>query len=259
MRLATIRTQLELELADRYPRPFSSPAQTPPETILTGVGEVDRLAGGLPRGRIIEIFGPDSSGRTSLLLSTLAQVTEQEEVCGLIDPTGTFDPASAVAAGVDLASLLWVRTGRDLDLAIKATDLLVQGGGFGLIAVDLGEVSPGEVRRRPLSTWFRLQRAVENTPTILLFLGRESSIKTCASLVLRLAPDRTEWSPRLLGGIRPKAEIVRSRTNPAAGWSDAIGRFRLESASHLRSVSGHRSTTLPFQQENTQGVPSHEH
>ena len=258
MRPATIRTRLELELADRYSRPFSSPTQTPPETILTGIGEVDRLAGGLPRGRIIELFGPDSSGRTSLLLSTLAQITEQEEVCGLIDPASTFDPVSATSAGVDLSSLLWIRTGRDLDLALKATDLLVQGGGFGLIAVDLGEVSPVEVRRRTLSTWFRLQRAVENTSTILLFLGRESSIKTCASLVLRLAPDRTDWSPRLLGGIQPRAEIIRSRTNPADGWSGALSRFRLESESRLRNVVGHQSTILPFQQENTQGVPSHE-
>ncbi len=261
MRSATIRTQLELELADRYPSPFSTPQMPSPETVPTGIEEVDRLTGGLPRGRITEVFGPDSSGRTSLLLSTLTQTTDNEEVCGLIDPAATFDPASATDFGVDLERLLWVRTGRDLDKTLKATDLLLQGGGFGLIGIDLGAIPVAKIRRIPLSTWFRLQRAAENTPTILLFLGQESCIKTCAALALRMGLHHTDWSPNLLCGIHSMAEIVRSRTDPAAGWSGANRHYRLESISCRRTVRNSPAQVIlpPPQGIGIQGVSHHEH
>ena len=259
MRSATIRTQLEMELADRYPSPFSAPQMPSPETMPTGIEEVDRLIGGLPRGRITEIFGQDSSGRTSLMLSILTQITDNEEVCGLIDPAATFDPASATDFGVDLERLLWVRTGWDLDKTLKATDLLLQGGGFGLIGIDLGAIPITEIRRVPLSTCFRLQRAAENTPTILLFINRQACIKTCASLALRMGLEHTDWSPNVLRGTHSRAEIVRSRTDPAAGWSGLDGYYRLESISCRRAVSPVQVISPPPQGIGIQGVSRHEH
>ena len=83
-----------------------------PETIPTSIPQVDKLTGGVPRGGLTEIFGPASSGRTSLLLALLAQTTAREEVCALVDASDAFDPHSAAAAGVDLKRLLWVRCGR---------------------------------------------------------------------------------------------------------------------------------------------------
>jgi hypothetical protein len=73
-----------------------------------------------------------------------------------------------------------------LDQALKATDLLLQSGGFGLIVIDLGDISVEQARRVPLTSWFRFRRVVENTPTILLLVARDSCAKTCASLVLQL-------------------------------------------------------------------------
>src|SRR5207248_1908478 len=170
--------------------------------------ELDAKIGGLPRGALTEIFGPASSGRTSLLLASLAAATRRQEICALVDAGDAFHPESAAAAGLDLERLLWVRcaSGRTsghsgehssghssersgekrLEQTLKATDLLLQSGGFGMVVVDLGDIPAQVARRIPLTSWFRFRRAVENTPTVLLVLEQEPYAKTCASLVLRL-------------------------------------------------------------------------
>jgi hypothetical protein len=222
---------------NRHPFSFGLSRTTRPETIFSGIREVDQLSTGFPRGRITEIVGPNSSGRTSLLLSTLAQVTDKEEVCALIDPADIFDPASAVHIGVDLERLLWIRTPKpDIDSTLKATDLLIQGGGFGLIGVDFGGFSHGEIGRVPPSSWFRLQRAVRNTPTILLFIGRKACTRTCASLVLGLELNHTHWTPGLFEGICPQVEILRSRIDPGISWNRTPQRFFIQPA-HFRTIA----------------------
>src|SRR5438128_10317205 len=114
MRYAALRAQLESALGGRWPSPFTFRERPRTETVSSGIAPIDLLtgAGGLPRGALTEIFGPDSSGRTSLLLSLLAQMTAREEACALVDSTDAFDPLSAEAAGVDLRRLLWVRCAR---------------------------------------------------------------------------------------------------------------------------------------------------
>ena len=105
----------------------------------TGLPEVDALAGGFPQGCLTEIYGPSSSGRTSLMLAAMAQTTGREGLCALVDASDAFDPASAAAAGVHLERLLWVRCGGNAEHALKAADLLVQGGGFGMVVMDLAD------------------------------------------------------------------------------------------------------------------------
>jgi recombination protein RecA len=310
-----------------------------PEMVPFGIAALDELTGGVPRGALTEMVGPASSGRTSVTMSLMAEVTRRQEVCAVIDATDSFDPVSAEAAGVDLKRVLWVRCGKNsgqqtvnsgqrqkvnraqqtvnsekqsqpssspsfqanaqsesntqkvhqaitsgcfeaargrrepstmnnvappakniswsihenydarlrhammnggetreswsgtqirearktehvptrgswsvnrgakgspirrnfeeirrakwnrLDQALKATDLLIQSGGFGLIVIDLGDISPEQARRIPLTSWFRFRRAVENTPTILLLVARDSCAKTCASLVMQLGAE----------------------------------------------------------------------
>jgi hypothetical protein len=165
-----------------------------------------------------------------LLISALASRTAASEVCALVDARDTFDPHSAEAAGVSLKQLLWVRC-QNVDQALRATDLLIQGGGFSLIALDLSDTPPKVVRYVPLQVWFRFRRAVEHTPTILVVLEQESNAKTCASLVLRLRTEETHWSQTsekpeelplphapgcLLDGWKSHAEMVRSR----AKWEE---------------------------------------
>src|SRR5260370_20944381 len=72
-----------------------------------------------------------------------------------------------------------------LEQALKTTDLLLHGGGWGVVVFDLGGISWVDARRIELSTWFRFRRAIENTPTILLLLVAESCANSWASLVLR--------------------------------------------------------------------------
>jgi len=82
-----------------------------PEMVSSGIGEIDALTGGLPRGCITEICGSASSGRTSVLLAALATATRRQEVCALVDTSDAFDPLSGAAAGVDFEKMLWVRCG----------------------------------------------------------------------------------------------------------------------------------------------------
>jgi recombination protein RecA len=83
-----------------------------PEMVSSGIRELDALTGGLPRGCLTEICGTASSGRTSILLSALAQATQRGEVCALVDASDVLDPGSAMAARIEMGRLLWVRCGK---------------------------------------------------------------------------------------------------------------------------------------------------
>ncbi|MBV9183729.1 MAG: hypothetical protein JO356_20680, partial [Acidobacteria bacterium] len=72
-RLALVRPASRLEVRPR------------PEMLSTGIPELDAMTGGIPRGCLSEIFGPPSSGKTSVLLATLASATGQQETCALLD------------------------------------------------------------------------------------------------------------------------------------------------------------------------------
>jgi hypothetical protein len=313
-----------------------------PETASFGIAALDALTGGLPRGCLSEIIGPESSGRTSVLLAALAAATQRGEICALIDATDSFHPHSAAAAGVDLSRLLWVRctvTGssksagsisaartnsavspnksrhsskrapepsrstrtreprpsrqqresRDgyvsvqthiatdaqgvrnffqpsssprmrstiagneapeqpdlfsqedprtqwkrrkmedpVEQALRATDLLLQSGGFGLVVIDLAGVPVKTARRVPLTTWFRFRRVIEATSTILLLTGEQACAQTCASLGLKMSGQslpsvvghRSAVKNRqlvshaqLLEGMHLRTEILRARTD----------------------------------------------
>jgi recombination protein RecA len=189
---AALRLHVESALAARVASPFEFRDRPLVETVSAGIRSVDVLTGGFPRGSLTEIYGPPCSGRTSLLVSALAARTAASEVCALVDARDAFDPVSAEAAGVQLKNLLWVRC-RNVDHALRATDLLIQGGGFGMIALDFGDTPAKTVRYVPLQVWFRFRRAVESTPTVLVVLEQESNAKTCASLVLHMGMPGARW------------------------------------------------------------------
>jgi recombination protein RecA len=306
----------------------------------SGIAELDAvLGGGFPRGSLVELCGPATSGRTSLAFSLLAQATERQEACAFVDVSDSLDPISLAAAGVELPRMLWIRCGqtgtrepdlqtssyfapadkdtgkpggpdagkknpirvhawrhprelmrgvdkaipglvgkqtaesarihvvarctgeqveRDrepprrgirpprslpslretypahavrqetkrtkpwkrLEQALRATDLLLHNGGWGVVVFDLGGISWVDARRINLSMWFRFRRAIENTRTILLLLEEESCAKSCASLVLRCQRKADKWSRAVetiptgtstFEGFEVQGEVTRSR------------------------------------------------
>jgi hypothetical protein len=218
-----------------------------PEMVSSGISQLDLLAGGFPRGCLTEICGVTSSGRTSVLLFALARATERGEVCALVDASDAFDPASAAAAGMELSRMLWVRCAEKhfsktpfnassrgteknpearrgqarLARLLKVTDLLLQSNGFGMIALDLGDIPVQSARRIPLASWFRFRRAVEHTPTVLLVLEQQPIAGSCSSLLLKVSALRAERSnlglhselphSKLLDQFEITAEVLRSR------------------------------------------------
>jgi recombination protein RecA len=193
MQSALLRAQLETTLGERVSSPFTDIERRVWECVSSGIPALDAATGGLPRGAIVEICGGPSSGRTSVALSVLSAMCGAEEVCALVDGTDAFDPESGAAAGIDLERLLWVRC-RNVDQVLRSTDLLLQGGGFGVVALDLSDLPQKTLQGVPLATWFRFQRVIENTPTVLLLIGRESAAKSAAALVLRTKLKKAEWS-----------------------------------------------------------------
>jgi len=216
-----------------------------PEMVSSGIPAIDALTGGLPRGCLTEICGPASSGRTTLLLSALAAATRRGEFCVVIDASDALDPHSAAAAGVEMDRLLWVRCSEDspqrerspqrhrdteknslknqiqsrsknqvehrIEQVLRATDLLLESGGFGLIVLDLADVPLQAALRIPLTTWFRFRRAVENKPTILLAIEQHPIAGSCSSLILQLA-----WASHRMQAAGLAAE---RRKNAAHGAS----------------------------------------
>jgi hypothetical protein len=197
-----------------------------------------------------------------VLLATIAAATQRKETCALIDASDSFDPASGTAAGLDFNKLLWVRCGERklsrktraetcvsrnsifteerasspvhrLEQVLKTTDLILQSGGFGLVALDLAGIPEKFARRIPLASWFRFQRAVEHTKTALLVISEFLYAQTCAALVMKLSsvknqgflvsplfgetgwgcsqPSEKSSHAQLLEAMRVEAEVVRSR------------------------------------------------
>jgi len=182
-----------------------------PDLLPSGIASFNAIFDGIPRGSVTDIFGPASSGRTSLLFSLISEATAREEFCALVDASDTFDPTSAAAAGVALGRLLWIRCGGNAEHALMATDLLLQAGGFGLVAMDLGDIAPATARRISLASWYRLRRAVENTPTALVVVERAPNARACAQLAVECARSRVRWSgapgcSQLLRGVEFAAE-----------------------------------------------------
>jgi RecA DNA recombination protein len=191
----------------------------------TGVPSLDTaLRGGVPRGHVSEIVGPRSAGRTSVLRALIAEVTRAGELVALVDTLDRFDPASAAAGGVDLTRVLWVRghdvplsqqalepgwepsrpragrtrdsvVGRALDRAVKAVNLVLQAGGFGLVALDLADVPVDALRDLPFTTWMRLQRVVGGSDTACVIVADLPLARSAGGVSVRLQPHRTASDP----------------------------------------------------------------
>ncbi len=148
----------------------------------------------LPRGAITELSGAASSGRTAVVHSLLAAATIAGEVAALVDADDSFDPGGAQELGVDLGKLLWVRCGRVLEHALKAADILLHGGGFGLVVLDVAGIAPKEFHRVPVSYWYRARRAVEHTPAALVVAAQQPQVRQCATRQIEMRRREVIWT-----------------------------------------------------------------
>ena len=109
---SSIRLQIESALAKKIPSALTPAPKIIRRVLPSGISSIDDLLnGGLPVGAITEIIGSECSGRTSFALSFIAQMTQAGKVCAWVDVSNTLHPESAVATGVTLNRLLWVRCG----------------------------------------------------------------------------------------------------------------------------------------------------
>lgn len=189
----------------------------------TGLPDIDQLLGGsepgFPRGRLSEISGPASSGRTSLTLALLAQTTGAGEVAALVDCADAFDPASAARAGTQLDRVLWVRA-PGTNESLRCAERLLEAHGFALVLLDLAIPN---LRIAP-ATGPRLARAAASTGTALIVLTRERSMGTAAEVAIELAAGKSQFTgtPPLLEGLVIQAALVRHRTAPIQRCATAL-------------------------------------
>ena len=205
--------------------------QTAPDRVApTGDAALDRaLGGGLRRGHLSEITGPASSGRTTLLARALAAAAARGEAVALVDAADTFDPASAAACGLALSQLLWVRTTGDPIQSVKAFSLVLQAGGFGLVALDLAGMPAAALRRCPATTWMRVARIIEGGDTTALLVGASRIARSAGGVTIALESPSAAWHgessrARLFTGVGASARVIGG-----ARWTDPLSPDRAAS------------------------------
>ena len=135
--LDTALAQIDRQFGKGSVMRLGSDERAPVETIPTGSIALDAALGigGLPRGRIIEIYGPESSGKTTLTLHAIANAQKNGGVAAFIDAEHALDPEYAKALGVDIDALL-VSQPDTGEQALEIADMLVRSGAIELIVVD---------------------------------------------------------------------------------------------------------------------------
>lgn len=180
------------------------------------------LSNGLSRGAMLQINGLRSSGRTSICMQVLAEATARGEVCAVVDLHDSFHPKSAARAGIRLEQLVWIRCRGNAEHAMRAADLLLHAGGFGVVLLDLCEANARVLNRIPLSYWYRFSRAIEHTPTILLLCVDSPQATSCFHSHLQIKRHVFHWSGKrpflTLRGIRTRANARRAR----AAWREPV-------------------------------------
>jgi recombination protein RecA len=187
------------------------------------------LRGGVPRGQLSELAGPASSGRTSVLMQLMAASTRRGEIVALVDTSDCLDVSSAAAAGIDLDRVLWIRgstvapgvvgaarsAGHVVERAVKALNLVLQAGGFSIVALDLGDVSIREIKSLPHTTWLRVQRAIEGSDTACVLIVPEPIARSAGGLTLTLTGasrwEGTSALSRRLAGTDVHARVISPR------------------------------------------------
>lgn len=130
-------SQIEKQFGKGSVMRLGEEGRPPIEVIPTGSIALDIALGigGLPKGRVIEVFGPESSGKTTVALHAIASAQKQGGICAFIDAEHALDPEYAKALGVDIDALL-VSQPDTGEQALEITDMLIRSGAISLIVID---------------------------------------------------------------------------------------------------------------------------
>jgi hypothetical protein len=214
---------LALDLSNRFDVSFGLREFEARERFTCGVHEIDTLLqGGFPRAALSEIAGAASTNRTALMVSILARAFDTGECCAWIDGGGTFDPESAAEAGLQLNRMLWVNCRGNSEHALKATDLLLHGGGFGLMVFDVGDTSDSLLRRMPIASWYRLRLGAEKTGTALIALTPAPQTRSCSAACVELNRSKSIWRGRLLRGVASTLEARKHSGTKRASFESVL-------------------------------------
>jgi len=205
------------------------------DTVSTGSLGLDIALGigGLPRGRVIEIYGPESSGKTTLALHAVAEAQKKGGIAAYIDAEHALDPGYAKKLGVDIDEMLISQpdTGEQ---ALEITDTLVRSGGIDIIVIDsvaaltpkaelegeMGDSLPGLQARLMSQALRKLTASISKSNTIVLFINQirmkigvmfgspetttgGNALKFYASVRLDI---------RRIGSIKDRDEVVGNQT-----------------------------------------------
>jgi len=205
------------------------------ETIPTGSLSLDIAlgVGGLPKGRVVEIYGPESSGKTTLALHTIAEAQKRGGVCAFVDAEHALDPVYARKLGVNLDNLLISQpdTGEQ---ALEITDTLVRSGAMDVLVVDsvaalvpraeiegeMGDALPGLQARLMSQALRKLTASISRSNCLVIFINQirmkigvmfgspetttgGNALKFYASVRLDI---------RRIGAIKDRDEVVGNQT-----------------------------------------------
>lgn len=185
--LETALAQIEKQFGKGSVMRLGDENRPPVQVIPTGSVAVDVAlgVGGLPRGRIIEIYGPESSGKTTLALHAIANAQKQGGIAAFIDAEHALDPEYAQKLGVDIDALL-VSQPDTGEQALEIADMLVRSGAISLIVVDsvaalvpraeiegeMGDSHVGLQARLMSQALRKLTGALSNSGTTMIFINQ---------------------------------------------------------------------------------------
>src|SRR5260370_4088228 len=185
--LETALVQIERQFGKGSIMRLGDDARTPVEVIPTGSIALDVALGigGLPRGRVVEIYGPESSGKTTVALHAVANAQKAGGIAAFIDAEHALDPEYAQKLGVDTDALL-VSQPDTAEQALEIMDMLIRSGAIDIVVVDsvaalvpkaeidgeMGDSHVGLQARLMSQALRKITRAVSNTKTTAVFINQ---------------------------------------------------------------------------------------
>ena len=189
--------------------------------------------GGLPRGRVVEIYGPESSGKTTLALHTVAEAQKKGGICAFVDAEHALDPIYARKLGVNVDELLISQPDHG-EQALEIADTLVRSGSIDVLVIDsvaalvprselegeMGDVQPGSQARLMSQALRKLTASINKSNTMVIFINQirmkigvmygspetttgGNALKFYASVRLDI---------RRIGAIKDRDEVVGNQT-----------------------------------------------